>query len=45
MEKIVTILVLQFIGKGCSWLLKVANMGKNRFDCSIAVSLEMNGVS
>ena len=44
MEKFVTIVVLQFIGKVWSWLLKVANREKNRYNCRIAELFEINQV-
>ena len=44
MEKIVTIVVLQFIGKVWSWLLKAANIEKNSYNCRIAELLEINQV-
>ena len=44
MEKFVTIVVLQFIGKVWSWLLKAANIEKNSYNCRIAELLEINKV-
>ena len=44
MEKIVTIVVLQFIGKVWSLLLKAANMEKNRYNRRIAELFEINQV-
>ena len=44
MEKFVTIVVLQFIGKVWSWLLKAANIEKNSYNCRIAELLEINQV-
>ena len=44
MEKIVTIVVLQFIGKIWGLLLKGAKMEKNRYNRRIAELLEINQV-
>ena len=44
MEKFVTIVVLQSIGKVLSWLLKAANMEKNRYNFRIAELFEINQV-
>ena len=41
MEKIVTIVVLQFIGKVWGLLLKAANMEKTRYNRRIAELLEL----
>ena len=44
MGKVVTIVVLQFIGKVWSWLLKAANIEKNSYNCRMAKLLEINQV-
>ena len=41
-KKIVTIVVLQFIGNVSGWLLKAANKERNRYNLRIPELLEIN---